>query len=158
MTPAHERLAFVCAAALVSACRPDGDIEMHRVRSAVREYNRALQRAQFNGRPELLADAATDNELDRVATLIGALSGSGAVLDARQESSRVEAVTIAPPAAAELTTRETWWYRRVDRATGEVRLAPQRVHYRIRYHLVKLDGRWRVDRLDNLETREQPSS
>jgi hypothetical protein len=32
--------------------------------------------------------------------------------------------------------------------TGEVKQAPRRVRYQNRYHCVRADGRWRVDRLE----------
>lgn len=144
--------AFAVAAA-TGACTGRQGIEEHRVRAAVGEYNLILPRAYALRRAELLEPCTTENERERVSTLIAALDGEGRVLDARQEQFGVESVSVfTPPRLADLVSVETWWYRHADSRTGVEVKPPQRIRYRLRYKVVQNQGRWRVDRLELLKS------
>ena len=118
------------------------------VAAAVQRYNEALPRAYARADAGALQDVASPDEVQRVHDLIGFLAQGKMIMEARQESFALRGQAREEgPARASVEATEVWWYRHVVPATGEVRQAPRRVRYANRYHLVQLDGRWRVDRL-----------
>lgn len=150
-----------CRAALLpivlcAGCPREPDVNEHRVRAAVREYNLVLPRAYRDKRPEALSAVATAAQVNRVWTLVLGLSQRNRVLDARQESMRVQQIALKGENAAQLTATDVWWYRHVDPRNGKVAQPPRRVETRVRYTLVQQQGRWLVDKLDVLQSKDLP--
>lgn len=117
---------------------------------AVKRYNLALPQAYARCDSGLLAEAATPDEMQRVEDVISFLAQGKMVMEARQESCELGAVTKDARGKASIEATEIWWYRHVVPATGEVRQAPRRVRYDNRYHCLFADGHWLVDRLEEL--------
>ena len=145
-------LAAALAALLLSiaaACGPAARSPLDQaVTAAVQRYNEALVGAYARADAGALALVATPGEQQRVEDLIGFLSQGRMVLDARQESFELRGgAREERPDRASADVSEVWWYRHVVPATGEVKQAPRRVRYVNRYNLVRVDGRWLVDRL-----------
>ena len=153
MTVLTERCVALALAVLgvASSCRPQETVDEHQVRAVVRAYNQALPAMYAQRDQEALAQFATRDEVDRLWTIILGLSQQGLVMQARQEEASVESVVVAAKAdVAELLSTEAWSYRHVALADGRVTQAPRRVTYRLRYRLKQEEGRWRVDRLEDL--------
>lgn len=138
-------LTLIHAAGCAAATESVGDYDL---KTAVQRYNETLVAAYALGGAGPLSESASPNELQRIDDIIGFLAQGGMVMDARQESFEAQKVSIAGNGRATMESSEVWWYRHWNPITGEVRQAPRRVRYQMRYTLVKNEGRWLVDRLD----------
>lgn len=117
---------------------------------AVKRYNQALPVAYAKGNAGHLAGTATPDEMQRVDDLIAFLAQGHYVMDARQETFQAGPVLHDGPDKASLEATEIWWYRHWSPSTGEIKQAPRRVRYKNRYYCMKSEGRWLVDRLEEL--------
>jgi hypothetical protein len=135
--------------ALAAGCGPAPRSPLDQaVAAAIQRYNEVLPGAYARADAGALAPVATPGEMQRVEDLIGFLAQGRMIMDARQESFELRGHAReegSERASAEVT--EVWWYRHVVPATGEVKQAPRRVRYANRYLLVRVEGRWLVDRL-----------
>jgi hypothetical protein len=141
-------LLLAAAAAAVLGCRPAPRSPAEQeIVAAIQRYNEALPQAYARADPGLLATVATPDEARRVDDLIGFLAQGKMVMDARQEQAETRRVRLEGPDRATAEVTEIWWYRHWVPSTGEVKQAPRRVRYENRYQLVRVQGRWLVDRL-----------
>ena len=123
----------------------------------MKEYNRLLPSVYTGRRPELLGDVASDDEKERLGRLVRDLAVKTLILETRQESFRSGAIVVDEPNSnADLESEETWWYRHVDPQSGRVGQEPKRIEYRLRYKLMRRKGRWIVDRIEMLSSKELP--
>ncbi len=147
-----DSLAAALAAALLSAAAgcgpaPRSPLDQALI-AAVQRYNEVLPAAYARANAGALGAVATPGEQQRVEDLIGFLAQGRSIMDARQESFALRGhAREEGPDRASLEVTEVWWYRHVVPATGEVKQAPRRVRYGNRYELVRVEGRWLVDRL-----------
>ena len=151
MTPPtrDRRLLALAGLLLALGCGPRAEsVADYEVKIAVRRYNEVLPVAYSRADAGLLAETATPDEVRRVEDLIGFLAQGRMVMDARQEAFEAGRVVHESEARATVEATEIWWYRHWVPETGEVKQAPRRVRYQNRYHCVRADGRWRVDRLE----------
>lgn len=134
---------------LAPACGPSARSPLDQaVIAAVQRYNEALPGAYARGDAGALGAVATPDEQQRVEDQIGFLAQGRMIMEARQESFALrEHAREEGPDRASAEVTEVWWYRHVVPGTGEVRQAARRVRYANRYHLLRADGRWLVDRL-----------
>jgi hypothetical protein len=112
-------------------------------RRAVARYNAALVEAYRRGDAVALAGVASEAERSRVAGVIEGLRARGLVMEARQESSAIEAVRRPLPDLVEVDALERWRYvhRPLTRGPG----APERtVEYRMTYQVRKQPSGWVV--------------
>jgi len=140
----------------LSGCTKRASVEEHRVRAVTASYNQALPGVYATKALEPLDGIATEDEIGRLYSIILGLSQRGLILDSRQESFHAESLEIPAADAAELVSTEVWWYRHVNPDTNAVAQAPRRVHYKIRYQLIRMKERWLVNRLNLLESRNLP--
>lgn len=141
---------------LMACGRAGESVRDHEVKTAVWRYNQQLPQAYRRGSAALLEAAATIDEARRVEDVIGFLGQGRMVMDARQEQLEAEPPRFTGEDRAELVTTEVWWYRHHRPDTGEVVQAPRRVQYRNRYKLLRIEGRWLVDRLEELGFEDLP--
>lgn len=148
-------LSSLVAASLV-ACGQHDSVADFEVIAAVKRYNQVLPQAYARASAGLLTETATADEMRRVSDLIGFLAQGRMVMDARQEAFEAVKVVREATERAALEATEVWWYRHWVPATSEVRQAPRRVRYRNRYHCLRVEGRWLVDRLEELGFEDLP--
>lgn len=116
------------------------------VKRAVAMYNNALIEAYRSQSFEGLRRVSVGREVDRVSAWVGAYLQSGMVMEARLLSLRFDGVEVKGERAT-VRTSEEWSYRWLDYRTGRVVEPLKRIDYRMRYRLVRRDGRWLVERV-----------
>jgi hypothetical protein len=149
MQPIREVARAAALAAIIVGCSERRESpEAFEVKAAVRRYNEALPQAYARQSAGLLAGAATGDEMQRLDDIVNFLAQGKRVMDARQESFEAGQVAFPAEGRAEVEAEEVWWYRHWVPSTGEVKQAPRRVRYKNLYRLVRVEGRWLVDRLE----------
>lgn len=149
MRPIHRRVGAAAATAALLACSAGRESpEAFEATAAVRRYNEALPQVYARRAPALLAGSATADEMQRLDDIVNFLAQGSRVMDARQETFQAGKVAFSAPDRAEVEAEEVWWYRHWVPSTGEVKQAPRRVRYKNLYRLMRIDGRWLVDRLE----------
>lgn len=114
--------------------------EETRVRRAVADYDTALANALYELDPDGLKDVAAEREIQRVASYITGLWGSGY----RMESDLLDVQVLEIESAESTITvrvREEWRYVRRDLETGEQVGEMTEIEQFLRYTLVPRDGR-----------------
>jgi hypothetical protein len=119
----------------------------------VRRYNALVTEAYRTGDFRVVQPVIGPDELRRVAAHVGVKLDQGITLDARLVEFKVEAVERKGDEVV-VRTEERWHY--LDRRIGSGDQVGQdsRDHYRMRYFLQKVDGRWVVDRTEFAEKPE----
>lgn len=153
----RRRLLALGGLLLTLGCGPRAEsVADYEVKIAVRRYNEFLPQAYARADAGLLSETATPDEMRRVEDLIGFLAQGKMVMDARQETFEASPVAHESPTRATVEATEIWWYRHWVPETGEVKQAPRRVRYKNRYHCVRADGRWLVERLEETGFEDLP--
>jgi hypothetical protein len=131
---------------LVSSC---GGIEAE-ADGALRAYNEALVLAYRTSDPTVLADVASERELQKVWVLIDLKKSNRLVLESTLEALEVTAAESCGTGCMVARTRERWRYydRPLDpgRPPGTVFV----VDTTLRYELVRREGRWEVAKGETL--------
>ncbi len=129
---------------LLSACTATREEEA--VKRSVVLYNRGLIEAYRSQSFDLLKEVAVEREVEKVGAVVGAYLEGGEVMESRIISLRFDGVEVRDGRAT-VRTSEEWSYRWLDYRTGREVEPLKRIYYRMRYDLVKRDGRWLVEKV-----------
>ena len=143
----------VAAAALFAilmcsfGCRGKGNEE---VENFIPNYLSILQAVHADANLNLLVPVATEKELKKVFPTVQTLQATGnrmptEILEFRIKGSKVKGEQ------ATVTTSERWRFWWVDRGSGAVTKPKSEEAYNLEYHLVKIDGNWKVDSIKNVK-------
>jgi hypothetical protein len=136
--------------ALVAACMgAPSPAEKEVLIRAVSSYNTALRQAYHDANLAYMSPHVTEKELNRLFPVLQALRSSGNRMVAIQEEFQVLRVRLRGR-KAQVETTERWLYWWESLSTGRISKPKQSIRYRIRYHLRKEDGRWKVHFLEAL--------
>lgn len=144
-------LIFVVLSSLVFfGCERKAIDEKQSLKVLVAKYNRAVIVAYERQYYEPLLETAGEDEIGRVVNIIGAYIAAKQIMEV--ELHRVEFGEIeVGDATATVRTSEEWSYRWVDIETDEEVEPLTDRRYEMRYHIVKEDGRWVVERVEDLD-------
>jgi hypothetical protein len=143
--------AIALAAVLAVACQKGPkDAEAEEV---VRRYNALVTEAYRTGDFRVAQPVLGPDELRKVAAHVGVKLDQGITLDARLTEFKVEKVERKGDEVMVLTD-ERWHYLDRKIGTGEQVGQDSRDHYRMRYVLRQVDGKWVVDRTEFAEKPE----
>lgn len=152
MSPLVNRIAAIAvAAAIVAGCQKgpkDAEAE-----ELVRRYNALVTEAYRTGDFRVAQPVLGPDELRKVAAHVGVKLDQGITLDARLTEFKVEAVERKGEEVCVLTD-ERWHYLDRKIGSGEQVGQESRDHYRMRYVLKQVDGKWVVDRTEFVEKPE----
>jgi hypothetical protein len=129
-------------------CKPGKEDE--EVRNFVKTYVSVMQGTYAKANLNIIAPYATEKEIRKMFPIIQALKATDnimntEVLDYNFKKSSVNGDT------ATVTTSERWRYWWQDKKTGVITKPKAEESYRLEYNLVKVNGRWKVDFIKNLD-------
>lgn len=152
MSPLVSRIAAIAVvAALLSGCQKGPkDAEAEEV---VRRYNALVTEAYRTGDFRVAQPVLGPDEFRKVAAHVGVKLDQGITLDARLTGFKVEKVERKGEEVLVLTD-ERWHYLDRKIGSGEQVGQDSRDHYRMRYVLRLVDGKWVVDRTEFAEKPE----
>ena len=143
--------AIALAALFLVACQKGPkDAEAEEV---VRRYNALVTEAYRTGDFKVAVPVLGPDELRKVAAHVGVKLDQGITLDSRLTEFKVEKVE-RKDGEVVVTTDERWHYLDRKIGTGEQVGQDSRDHYRMRYVLKQVDGKWVVDRTEFAEKPE----
>ena len=116
----------------------------------VRRYNTLVTEAYRTGDFRVAQPVIGPDELRKVAAHVGVKLDQGITLDSRLVEFRVEGVDRRGDEVV-VRTEEHWHYLDRKIGSGEQVGQDSRDHYRMRYFLQKVDGRWVVERTEFAE-------
>lgn len=124
------------------------------IRATIEEYNELLPAAYLRGQPDLLANVASEAEVNRVLMYVLYLRKQNETIETRLRTLEFDDVTVDDGGdKATALTRETWEYRMLDSDTGSPKGEFITIEYESTYQLSVRDGAWIVE---SLEAREVP--
>jgi hypothetical protein len=152
MSPLVNRIAAIAiVAALLAGCQKGPkDAEAEEV---VRRYNALVTEAYRTGDFKVAVPVVGPDELRKVAAHVGVKLDQGITLDARLTEFKVEGIERKGDEVV-VSTDERWHYLDRKMGSGEQVGQDSRDHYRMRYFLRQVDGKWVVDRTEFAEKPE----
>ncbi|MBJ6723116.1 hypothetical protein [Geomesophilobacter sediminis] len=140
--------ALLCIGALlVLGC---SDKKEEEVKAFVANYCSVLQDTYAKADMKQLVPLATEKELKKIFPLIQALNATNNSMRTEIVDYKIVRTKVADNEAT-VRTDEKWRYWWVDRTSGLITKQKQEESYQLQYNLIKVDGRWRVDSVQNLK-------
>lgn len=115
----------------------------------VARYNSALAEAYGRQSFGSLRDAAVEREVKKIEVIINAYLQAEQVMEAELHRVDFKSVKIEED-RADVKTSEDWKYMWVNSKTGAEVEPPKDIHYELLYRLVKKDGRWLVEKVEEV--------
>jgi len=144
-------LALLAAVGLVfCACSSGSQEQKEEVIEAVKRYNGFLRRTYMEADSGLMASVTTEKQLAKIIPTVIALRAANSFMMAEQTSFEVRKVSVKGESAT-LESEEGWHYWWQDKDTLEITKPEENIVYKIRYVLVRKDGEWMVDALEDIE-------
>lgn len=116
----------------------------------VREYNRRLAEALEKRDATLLRGVAAEWERVRVRLHYETMAAQNLYMVSYQEGIKFLG-TAKKGGKVTVDTVENWRYELRDLSSGKIQQGPERVENRLRYYLTKEEGKWVVERVENLK-------
>jgi len=145
---------FVCVLAfaiIFSGCAsnepPDQQSEL---KTIIAKYNNAIVEAYKNQNFEYLTQVATEEELNKIGIIINSYRQSDQIMEAEIRKIDFREVKIDGDKAV-VKTSEDWSYRWLNYKTGQEVEPPQDIHYELLYQVIKKDGKWLVDAVEEIK-------
>ena len=124
--------------------------EEKRIKTVIAKYNIAVIEAYKNQYFDYLKESADEKEFRKIYVItIGFLQGNR-ILESELLSLAFKEIKIEDSVAT-VKTSEDWSYRWVDYRTREEVEPLKDLHYEMIYHLVKKDGRWLVEKAEEVK-------
>lgn len=145
---------FICAALLMiihSGCSSDPlSGQKAELKTVIAKYNTALIEAYKNKNFDYLAQVATEDEIKKIGIVINSYRQAGQIMES--ELHRIDFGEIKTQGdKADVRTSEDWSYRWVDYKTGAEAEPRKSIHYEILYRMVKKDGKWLVEKIEEVK-------
>jgi hypothetical protein len=135
--------------AMFSGCAPMGADEEKELKTVIAKYNNALVEAYRNQFFEPLMEVAVEEDVRKVDIIISAYLQTNQIMDS--ELIRLDFKGIEKGFdRATVRTSEDWSYRWIDYRTNKEVEPLREIHYEMRYHLIKIDDLWMVERVEEV--------
>ncbi len=128
--------------------------ENQRINNTVLLYNSLLAKGYRNQNMTVLSEVATEQRALKAYYHMAALGEGKVKMDSKLVSIVFNDVKILSDVKAEAGTSEKWEYKYINFDTQNQEYE-NTVDYKLRYSLVKKSGKWLVDYIDLLETKEK---
>jgi hypothetical protein len=132
----------------------DADIAL--LKGTVNRYVTLLAEGYKNLNMTSLQEVSTKKRATKAYYHMAALSEGKARMISHIIDLQFGRIKITAPDAADVVTTEKWQYKYVDEGTGR-EVLNNFIDYKLRYHLVKDAGRWLVEDIDVLESKQKDS-
>jgi hypothetical protein len=132
----------------LAACSPAE--ENKALLDAVERYNSMMKRTYLEVNLNLMAGVATEDQIRMLFPVIQAMRAEESFMMAIQDAFSVKKVSAAGDTGY-VDTEETWTYWWQHKDTREITKPRETLTYFVRYHLVREENFWKVDRLEDIE-------
>lgn len=140
-------LLFSVAVLLLAGCGKSKEVA--EMENFVMNYCSIMQAAYANGDLNLAAPMTTEKELKKLFPVFQALKGTDNVMMTEIQEFKVKDVDMDGDKAT-VKTMEKWRFWWQDKRSGQITKPKTEESYRLRYHLVRAGGAWKVDSVENL--------
>lgn len=138
---------IITCAVFISGCSPSK--EQKDVDNFVQNYCSVLQNVYARADMNILGHMATEKELKKVFPVVQALVATENVMKSEILKFKLKKTIVAADTAT-VQTSERWLFWWEDRKTGTINKPKVEESYELKYHLIKQNGRWMVDSIENL--------
>lgn len=138
---------FIVCITFVSGCSPSK--EQVDAGNFVQSYCSVLQNVYLRANMNILGKMATENELKRIFPVIQALVATDNIMKSEILEFKLKKTTV-DAGKATVQTSERWRFWWEDRNTGTITKPKVEESYKLKYHLIKDGGSWKVDSVENL--------
>jgi hypothetical protein len=139
--------AVMLGLALLSGC--SGGKAEQEAKGFVQNYCSLLQDAYSRVDLQQIAPMTTEKELKKLVPLFQAMSVTGNSMKTEILEFKIGKVKVEDKTAT-VKTSEKWRFWWVAKESGAITKPKKEESYDLEYHLVKVDGSWRVDSIKNL--------
>lgn len=115
----------------------------------VQSYCSILQDAYARADLKLLGQISTEKEMKKLFPVIQALTATDNSMKTEILEFKIKKAKVKDDKAT-VRTSEKWRYWWIDRKTGTITKPKHEESYELEYNLLKVDDRWRVDFIKNL--------
>jgi hypothetical protein len=115
----------------------------------VQNYCSILQDAYARADMKLIGQISTEKEMKKLFPVIQALTATDNYMKTEILEFKIKKAKVKDDKAM-VRTSEKWRYWWIDRKTGMLTKPKHEESYELEYNLLKVDGRWRVDFIKNL--------
>ncbi len=134
---------------LASGCTSKTVDDKRQLKVIVAKYNHALIEAYKNQFYDPLRDVAGKKEVDKVGTIIMSYLQGNEIMESELISIDFRKIEKENDSAT-VRTSERWKYRWVHYKTNEEVNPVKEIGYELLYHLSKKEGKWRVERVEEV--------
>lgn len=141
----------IALAIILSGCtsNPADDREAL-LKIVIVKYNNAVIEAYKNQNFEYLKQVATEKEIDKIGIMISSFRQTDQIMKAEFHKIDFREIKIQGD-KTDVRTSEDWSYRWIDYKTGQEVEPLKNIHYEILYHLIKKDGKWLVEKVEDMK-------
>ena len=135
---------------LFSGCAKEESPEEYAIKVAVTKYNNAIIDLYRTVSPEKLDEIALEEESFRVQNYMSIFLPGKRLMDAEYQRIEFREVIVEGDSAT-VKTSEDWTFRWIHFKTGEEIEPWTDVHYKMRYDLTLIDGKWMIAKATDIE-------
>ena len=135
---------------VVSGCSSKKTNEKTELKTVIAKYNNAIIEAYKNQNFEHFMQVATDKEIKKIGIIINSFRQADQIMEAELQKIDFQEIKTQGD-KADVNTSEDWSYRWIDYKTGQEVEPLKNIHYEMLYHLIKKDGRWLVEKVEEVE-------
>lgn len=121
------------------------------IESAVKGYCESLIPTYNTLDTKHLQGYATEKETSRISMIILQFTGEKKFMESEMKEFKVVNVKLKDSSNADVETFEKWRYRHLKKDTKEVIKPWIDAEYKLRYNLIKQDGKWLVEKTEFLK-------
>lgn len=141
----------VLAAIISSGCASNqADNRETLLKIVIAKYNNAVIEAYKSQNFEPLKQAATESEINKIGVIINAYRTANQIMESDIKKIDFKEIRIEAD-KADVKTYEDWSYRWINYETRQEAEPLKDIHYELFYHLIKKDGKWLVDRVEDMK-------
>lgn len=115
----------------------------------VQDYCSILQDAYARADLNVVCQMATQNEVKKLVPVIQVLKATENSMKTEIKQFKIKKAKVSDDQAT-VRTSERWRYWWVDQKSGSVTKPEREESYDLEYNLLKVNGRWRLDHVKNL--------
>lgn len=143
-----ERFTFMVILSLsfLMGCGRFSNKDVLEIKKVIRWYDEALTRVYSESSIKPLLGLASENEIGRINMILLKLNRERKVMESKLKRLDFTYVEVTATDIAVAETLEKWRFRYINKQTGLIVHPWQDKEYRMRYYIVKKDGRWIVSK------------
>ena len=135
---------------VVSGCSSKSMDEKTELKTVIAKYNNAIIEAYKNQNFEHFMQVATDTEINKIGIIINSFRQADQIMEAKLHKIDFQEIKTQGN-KADVNTSEDWSYRWIDYKTGQEVEPLKNIHYEMLYHLIKKDGKWLVEKVEEVK-------